>query len=162
MRRILPTVVVAVLVLCVPVACSKSKGSKEAFCSQLKRTPALSDVLSGFGSDDPRTLSGKLDSVTKAFADLERAAPREVRSDASELADLVNAISQVVKANASDPAAIKSKLRTLATSHTGAAKAALDIAGYAKQQCNIDLNPSNAPTSSAPTTAAASSTTTTR
>ena len=150
MRRLAPTVAAAVLVVALPVACTTSKGSKAAYCSQLKHTPALADVLSGFGTDDPRTLTKKLDTVTRQFRDLEHAAPREVRSDTSEVADLVTAIAQVVKDNAGNPTVIPARLRTLAVSRTGAAKAAQGIATYAKQQCNISLNPTDPPT--APTT----------
>ncbi|MCU1353686.1 MAG: hypothetical protein JWM05_2895 [Acidimicrobiales bacterium] len=150
MRRTLSTLAVAVLLVIVPVACSKSKGNKEAFCKQLKVTPALSEALTGFSADDPTTLRTKLDGVNKAFADLERQAPREIRSDVSEVTDLVGEIVKVVQANTDNPAAIQKGLRTLAASRTGAAKAALRLAAYGKDQCKVDLNATDGGATSAP------------
>jgi len=152
MRRILVCVAVATA-LGSPLSCAKANPSKAAFCRQLRRTPVLEDILSGVATGDPAAVRRQVGAAATQFGALERAAPREIRAEVGEVATLMEKVLEAVDASPDDPQALAERLRKLATTNTGAAGAALEVAGYARDKCNVDLNgPSLRPTGDRPPT----------
>lgn len=148
MRRITLTAFTACLLLA-SFGCTKAKPSKEAFCRQLRATSSLAQVFAGLTSDDPATLSRKAHDASEQFGKLERAAPREIRSQVSEVANLVDKIAAAVKASPDDPQAVVAKLRGQALDSAGSARAALELAQYSSRTCHYDIN---RPTGTTPAT----------
>ena len=139
MHRVVVSCVVLVA-LVVPLGCAKSKGSKAEFCRELRRTSGLDEVLSGFATDDPATIRRKMREAADQFSKLERAAPREVRSDVTQVSDLVGKVVDIVDRSPDDPQEIAKRLRAVALTAGGAPAAALRLSRYAKDQCQLDLN----------------------
>lgn len=139
MRRALLTVICSLMLLA-PLGCTKAKATKETFCRQLRATPGLAEVLAGLTSDDPSTLSRRARQVAEQFAKLERSAPREIRSQVTEVSNLVDKIAVAVEESPGDPQAVVSKLRGEALGSVGTAKAALELAQYSSRNCHYDLN----------------------
>jgi hypothetical protein len=131
---------VVLVALALPLSCTKAKGSKAEFCRELRRTPGLEDVLSGFATDDAGTIRRKMRDAADQFSKLERAAPREVRSDVTQVADLVDKVVDIVDRSPNDLQTITTRLRVAATSAGGALPAALRLSRYAKDECDLDLN----------------------
>ena len=128
MRRVVVSCVVLVA-LVVPLGCAKSKGSKAEFCRELRRTSGLDEVLNGFATDDPATIRRKMREAADQFSKLERAAPREVRSDVTQVSDLVGKVVDVVDRSPDDPQEIAKRLRAVALTAGGAPAAALRLSG---------------------------------
>ncbi|HEY4378490.1 MAG TPA: hypothetical protein VGM93_15090 [Acidimicrobiales bacterium] len=158
-RLAAPVVALAVVVVATCGACSDGHGTQEAFCKQIKVTPGLDQVLSGFRTDDPKTLKTKLDTATKAFDKLKKAAPSTIHGDVDTVVALVHDVADAVENGSTDSTALDTRLRKAVAEHPEATGAAQRMAVYTHTECGIDLNPSSSTSgSTAPTT---STTTTT-
>ena len=79
-------------VLLLGACTAETKTSAEDFCGDLRRTPSLASVLTGFADQDADQLDRALDDAEEAFTALERSAPDEIRSDVEALVALVQAV----------------------------------------------------------------------
>ena len=139
MRRLVVSLTV-VLGLVVPAGCAKNHASKAAFCRQLKKTPGMSQVFSGFGIDNTPTLQKKMRDAAAEFSKLERTAPREIRSSVGALADAVDRIVDTVNQSPDDAGLIRFRLTRTFSIDTGTGKATLKVADYALKECKVDIN----------------------
>ncbi len=144
MRRLVASLVV-VSAVALPLACSKAKSSRAAFCRELRRTSGLEQVLSGYSTDEPSTIRRKMRDAARQFARLEQAAPREVRSDVAQVSNLVDKIVEAVDQSPADPQAIAKRLRPIAANNSGALLAGLRMTRYAADQCKLELNAPGGP-----------------
>ena len=136
------TVVVVGLAAAIALpGCSRSQGSEEAYCRQLRQTPALATTLNGFADDDPAEVRTRVADARTAFAALEKAAPKEVRHDTETVVALVDAVLDAVVAHKGDAAATASQVREVVRRHPDAATAARNVSTYASQHCSVTLNP---------------------
>src|SRR4051794_31672671 len=120
----------ALLALCcllAPTACSTSSGSKEKFCAELPKTGDVMGILGGFDTDDSAALEKRFDEGLAKFRALEKASPREIRSDVADLADAVQNLLTVVRKHPDDLAAIRKELAGSAASFVSAGKAAARV-----------------------------------
>ena len=153
----LAAIAVAALVA-VCSACSSDTGSKEAFCEQLPETADLFSLIGEVEASDPTALRQRFDEGLTEFRALERAAPRELRADVGTVADAAERVLDAVERNAGDQAALAAELQRDRDQFVGAAKSALEVEKYAKDECNLDLGGSppvtSAPPASLPPTSA--------
>jgi hypothetical protein len=141
-----------VVMLVVAAACSSDAGSKEAFCEQLPKTADLLSLMSQVETSDPAALRQAFDEGLADFRALERAAPRELRSDVGAVADAAERLADAIERNAGDPAALAEELQRNKDEYIGVQRPALEVARYAQEECGIDLGGGPAPSSSPPTT----------
>lgn len=121
--------------------CSDDSGSEAAFCTEVRRAPALDAVLSGFATADPTELGHRLDEAGDAYGRLRDAAPDEIDGDTDQVVDLVDAVIDAVREEGSDPEAVADQLRTVMVDHTGAEEAAQAVSAYADEHCDVQLDP---------------------
>jgi hypothetical protein len=167
MRRFVALVLAVLTVAGATAGCAKAKGSKEAFCKQLRQTPALSTALAGYPSGDSATYTTQLREARDAFGDLQKAAPRSIRADVGAVGELVDDIVGAIEDHPDDAAAVASQLRMNMLTSPSAAKSALNVSNYASKECGLSLNPAAAvppdsfdmPTSSVPPPTAPATTT---
>jgi len=142
MRRSLALVLAVLTVAGATTGCAKAKGSKEAFCKQLRE-------------------------ARDAFGDLQKAAPRSIRADVGAVGELVDDVVGAIEDHPDDAAAVASQLRMNMLTSPSAGKAALNVGNYASKECGVSLNPAGAvppnsfdtPTSSVPVPTAPATTT---
>lgn len=139
MRRVATIVVTLVVVAAGVSGCAKAHGSREAFCEQLRKTPALATALAGYPSGDAATYAKQLRQARQAFGDLQKAAPRSIRADVGSVGELVNDIVKAIEQHPDDPAGVASALRMRMMSSPSAAKAAVNVGNYASKECGIKL-----------------------
>lgn len=139
-RRRLAALAAAWLVLA-GAACSRDKGSDEAFCKEVRRTPTLESVVSGFADADPEELDTRLEAARDAYGKLRRSAPSAVRDDVGRVVDLANEVITAVEDHHDDPEAVAAQVRKAVDRHDDAARSAVKVAAYAKKTCGVDLNP---------------------
>ena len=167
MRRSVALLLAVLTVAGATAGCAKANGSKDAFCKQLRETPALSTALAGYPSGDGSAYAEQLREARDAFGDLQKAAPRSIRADVGAVGELVDDLVEAIEDHPSDPAAVASQLRMDMLSSASAAKAALNVGNYASKECGVSLNPVGAmppeafeiPTSSVPRPAGPDTTT---
>lgn len=132
----------AVLVVSLLAGCSKDEtGSDQAFCDDLRRVPSLASVLTGFSEMTPAKLTGALDDAEASFAQLRESAPEDLRDDVDRVVDLVMAVIEGVRANATDPVAAAETIRKAVAAHPRAEEAGLAVAEAARARCSVELNP---------------------
>ena len=141
----------ALAVLAASSACSSDAGSKEAFCEQLPDTADLFSLVSQIDTSDPTALRQDFDEGLAEFRALERAAPRELRADVGTVADAAERVLDAVERNLGDQAALAAELQRDRDEYLGAAKSALKVQDYARDECNIDLTGGPASSSTVPT-----------
>lgn len=139
MRRTV-VAVIAGFALLTPLGCVMHKTSKATFCKELRRTPNLSEVFGALTTANPAALRTKARQTAQQFTRLQRSAPRDIRSDVSEVANLASKVAQAVESSPNDPQAIGAALRRQASDVLGPTRAALKLALYSKDNCNYDLN----------------------
>jgi hypothetical protein len=122
-------------------ACSRDKGSDEAFCKEVKRTPTLESVVSGFADADPEELATRLDAARDAYGRLRRSAPSGVRGDVGPVVDLAEEVIAAVDDHHDDPEAVAAAVREAVDRHEDAEASSARVAAYAKKACGVDLNP---------------------
>src|SRR6187397_1090322 len=105
MRRSVALLLAVLTVAGATAGCAKANGSKEAFCKQLRETPALSTALAGYPSGDGSAYAEQLREARDAFGDLQKAAPRSIRADVGAVGELVDDIVEAIEDHPSDPAA---------------------------------------------------------
>ncbi len=139
MRRI-AFAVIAVFALVSPLSCVMHKTSKATFCKELRRTPSLSQVFGSLATDRPSALRTKARHTAQQFVRLQRSAPRDIRSDVSQVANLAGKIAQAIEDSPNDPQAVATKLRVDATDLLGPTRAALRLSAYSTKTCHYQLN----------------------
>lgn len=122
-------------------ACTSDGGSETEFCERVATVPALDSLLTGFGNADPGELATRLDTASAAYGDLRDAAPGDIRGPVGTVVDLVDAVLDDVEARAEDPEALADALRATVAEHPDAEQAATEVAAYARDRCDVDLNP---------------------
>jgi len=163
--RFLRTLTVAVALLSLLTGCTRASGSREKFCAALPDTEDLFALIGNLDATDSARLEQRLDAGVAEFSKLERAAPRKIRSDVADVADVVERILEAVKKHPTDMGAVRQELAGSAASLLGSGKAALQVSAYAQRECGITLGGGAAVTGStdtAPTTTVARATSTTR
>jgi hypothetical protein len=150
MRRTAVAIIVVSAVVA-PLGCTKAKPSKESFCRELRRTSSLAEVLSGLQSEDPSAIGRKARGAAQQFAKLKRSAPREIRSDVTQVSDLVAKIAKAVEGSPDNPQAIATVLRGELLNIAGVVPAALRLIKYSHDSCHYD--PGQPTASTARTTA---------
>lgn len=153
MRRI-ALVVFTVSVLLLPFGCVMAKANKATFCKELRHTPSMSEVFGALRTDDPSALRIKARQTAQRFVKLQRSAPREIRSQVSDVAQLATKVANAVEDSPNDPEAVAAALRREVSDSIGPTKAALELARYSSDECHFNLNdPTGAvPLTSTPTT----------
>lgn len=141
MRHTLAAATAILLALLTMAGCSRDHGSQEAFCKEIKRVPSLDTVVEGFSDADPQELSARLKAANASYAALQKAAPKEIRSQVGEVEDLVDVVTQAVEDHHDDPEAAAAQVRRAMASHPDAKTATVAVAKYAKTNCDVDLNP---------------------
>jgi hypothetical protein len=139
-----PRRIAALAAACLVLAgasCSRNQGSDEAFCKEIRRTPTLESVVTGFADADPEELDTRLDAARDAYGRLRRSAPSGVRGDVGPVVDLADAVIAAVDEHHDDPEAVAAEVREAVERHDDAAAAAVKVAAYAKKSCGVDLNP---------------------
>jgi hypothetical protein len=159
-RRPIAVLLVALGALA-PAGCSRSKGSTEAFCAQVKQVPSLESVLDRFSEADPAVLADRIVKARHAYDDLADAAPGEIRDEARDVVALVDAVLQAVEDHPTDPAAAAKQLRAEVADHPKATASRQKVAAFAQDECHVRLDPTLAPSSGAPTTTTTAAATTT-
>ncbi len=139
-RRCLAALAAATMVVGT-AACTRDGGSADAFCKEIRRTPTLESVVTGFAEADPEELSTRLDAARNAYARLRRSAPSAVRGDVGPVVDLADEVITAVADHHDDPEAVTDAVRKAVDRHDDAAAAAEKVAAYAKKTCGVDLNP---------------------
>ena len=155
-RRPSPALLVAALLTVTALgplaACSKSSGSTADFCADLKKTPTLESVLTGYADIDPAELADRLDAAKEGFDQLRDSAPSEIDGDVDEMVSLVDDVLAAVKRHKDDPEAVAGDLRQAVRGRLGAAKASLRVAAYGATKCDVKLNPAEIPPETTSTT----------
>jgi hypothetical protein len=124
------------------VGCSdEPEASPETFCGALRQVPSLASVFTGFADQDPGRLDRSLDDAEAAFGRLRETAPDDIAPDVDEVVDLVQAVIDGVRANDTDPEAAAADIRAAVDDHPDAVTSSLAVADYARNQCNVELNP---------------------
>ena len=139
-RRCFAVVAVASLVVA-GASCTRDKGSDEAFCKQIRRTPTLASVVADFDEADPEELAIRLDAAREDYGRLRRSAPSGIRGDVGRVVDLADEVIAAVDEHHEDPEAVADEVRKAVDRHDGAAEAAVKVAAYTKKSCGVDLNP---------------------
>ena len=137
MRRTAVAVIV-VSAFVAPLGCTKAKPTKETFCRELRRTTSFAEVLGGLQSDDPSTIARRAKETAQQFARLERSAPREIRSDVTEISNLVDKVAKVVEDSPGDPQAIAAALRGQALNSARVLPAGFKLIDYSRNECKYD------------------------
>ncbi len=132
--------VISVFALLSPLGCVMHKTSRATFCKELRRTPNLTQVFGGLGTDKPSKLRTKARHTAQQFTRLQRSAPRDIRSDVSQVANLADKIAQAIEEAPDNPQAVAAKLRLDASDMVGPTKAALRLSEYSTNTCHYDLN----------------------
>lgn len=127
-------------VLLLGACTAETKTSAEDFCGDLRRTPSLASVLTGFADQDADQLDRALDDAEEAFTALERSAPDEIRSDVEALVALVQAVIDGVRDNPNDPEAAAASITKAVKKHSSAMTSGLAVSNYALTQCDLVLN----------------------
>lgn len=140
MNRLLAALLAAALLVAAP-ACSRDKGSKEAFCEQVAKVPALDSVVQGFADADPDELTERLDGAKDSYAALASSAPGDIRGDVAQVDSLVEVVTDAVAEHHDDPEAVTSEIRDAMADHQGADEASKRVAAYAERTCGVELNP---------------------
>ena len=144
MRRAAAALLSLLVLAGLTAGCAKAKGSREAFCKQLRETPAVGTALAGYPSGDGATYTKQLREARAAFGDLQKAAPRSIRADVGAVGELVDEIVDAIEENPDDPTAVAGQLRMEMLSSPSAAKSALNVGNYAAKECGVTLNPAGA------------------
>jgi hypothetical protein len=158
-RRTVALVALAVAVA--PSGCSRSSGSTEAFCREVRQVPALESVLNRFSEADPDLLADRIAKARAAYERLADAAPGEIRDETAQVVELVDAVLQAVEDHPSDPAAAADQLREAVADQPEAERSRAEVAAFAQERCDVRLDPTLAPSSGSSTTVAPATTTTT-
>lgn len=132
------------------VACGSDGDSDRSFCAALASAPTLESVVSGFSSVDASELTRRLDRASSAYATVARTAPDSVDDDVDEVVGVVDAVIEAVRANAEDPEAAVTAVRAAVERRPDLSGASGRIAAYAKDECELDLNPGITPESTTP------------
>ena len=159
------TTTIAVSALLIGTAltgCSRSSGSTEKFCAKVKQVPALESVLARFSEADPDVLADRIVKARAAYASLEAAAPSEIDGETAQVVSLVDDILASVEQHPDDPVKASAQLRKAMVRHKGVEADRAKVAAYAKEHCDVQLDPALSDgADAATTTTAAGSTTTT-
>ena len=129
------------------VACAKDPGSKAAFCREARRAPDLSATLNDFSQADSGELRRRLTAASDAYERLADAAPKQIRGDTRSVVDLVDEVIGAVRDHPDDPEAVTDQVRKVATASPKVAEATKAVNDYASKECNVELDPSQAPAS---------------
>ena len=141
MRRTVTLLTALVVTAVATSGCAKAHGSKEAFCTQLRKTPAIATALAGYPSGDASSYVEQLHEARDAFGELQKAAPRSIRADVGSVGALVDDIVRAIEKNPDDPTAVAGQLRMQMLSSPSSAKSALNVGNYATKECGVALNP---------------------
>ncbi|MEJ7583976.1 MAG: hypothetical protein WKF43_07785 [Acidimicrobiales bacterium] len=155
----------ALLSLTAVPACTRSSGSKDKFCGALPDTDDVFALIDDLDATDSARLEQRFDAGLAEFRELERAAPRQIRSDVAVVADAVERILQAVQQHPDDMGAVREELGRSSASLLGSGKSALALRDYARDECGITLGGGSSLTTTAttpttgPTTTSVSATT---
>ena len=131
----------AAALLAISGCSSEDRRSTSAFCAQLRDLPNLADAVSGYPDADTKTLNAQLATIRVSFADLAQAAPSSIRGDVRYLAEVVDVVAQTVQDKGIDPEAVQAELRHQLAKRPGLTKRSDKVDKWAKQNCDLDLNP---------------------
>ena len=129
---------------------SDDAGSSRSFCAALRSAPTLESVVAGFTGVDDAELSRRLDRAATAYDHVERTAPDEVGDDVDTVVAVVDAVIDAVRTHPDDRQAAMASVREATGTSPDLAEAATRIAGYAADECDLDLNPGLSSTTTAP------------
>ncbi len=129
----------AVLVLGAP-ACSDD-GDSGAFCDRLGDTEQLGDVLDSLDASDPADTEDRLQEALDQFADLEAAAPGEVRDDVARVRQGVELVLDAVRDNPDDLPGAREQIAEQFDELTGLVAASDNVVRYASDECDLNLAP---------------------
>lgn len=121
--------------------CSDDEPAVGSFCDELRQAPSLAAVLTGFADQDAGQLDQQLDEAEAQYADLREAAPAEIGPDVERTVDLVGAVIVAVRSESDDPVAAAAAVRSVIADHPDAETSALAVADYARNECDVELNP---------------------
>lgn len=133
------------LLASVAAACGSDGGDNQSFCAALRSAPTLESVVSGFTGLDDAELTRRLDQAESAYGRVERAAPDAVGDDVETVVSVVDAVIASVRINRDDPAAAVTAVRFAIEDHPDLQGASTRVAAYAKDECELDLNPGITP-----------------
>lgn len=135
-----PVVALVAIALVVSIGCSRQQGDEASFCELVPEVDDLFSLLQGTDTGDPAAVEERFDEGLAEFRALERAAPRTVKPDVAELANVVEDVLEAVQANDGDQAATAAALADLTDTHPGAAASALKVVQYTRDTCGITLD----------------------
>lgn len=139
-RRAAVAIAAAAVLAASSAGCSKDSGSKEAFCAQVKRVPALESVLARFSEADQDVLADRIAKARDAYDQLADAAPSTIDDETDQVVSLVDDILDAVEQNPTDPAKASAQLRTAMAAHKGIDEDRAKVASYAEAQCGVKLD----------------------
>lgn len=141
-RRLARAALAAVTAVALGAAagCSSDGDDASAFCAAVAAAPSLDSVIQGFAEQEPVTLDRNLDDAQAAFAAVRDTAPGEIEEDATELVAVVDLVIEAVRDNPDDRAAAVEAIERGLAGRDGADDAAIAVAAYAKDACDVDLN----------------------
>jgi len=150
-RRIIASLFGAGLLVGAATGCSHG-GSTNAFCEALGKAPALDTVVEGFADADHDELVQRLADARRAYQRLADTAPDSIDGPTDQLVALVDAVLDGVADHPDDPEAAADQIRSTVAERPDSTEAAAQVATWAKEHCDVDLNPVvvEAPTSTAP------------
>lgn len=122
-------------------ACSKGGDDNASFCAAVRSAPSLESVLVGFTAQDPAELGRRLDKAQAAYATVRSSAPKAVHDDVTTIVDVVDQLIAAVRAHPNDPDAVRDRIRSDVADHQGVAAATVAVADYARDHCDVELNP---------------------
>lgn len=121
--------------------CTDDEPTAASFCDELGQAPSLAAVLTGFADQDPTQLQRQLDDAEAQYDDLRDTAPDVIAPDVDRTVELVDAVIAAVRADRDDPAAAAAAIRDVVDDHPDATTSGLAVADYAREQCEVELNP---------------------
>jgi hypothetical protein len=122
-------------------ACTDDGGATEDFCTEVRSLPSLEAVLSRFDEADPADLDDRITKARDAYHDLADAAPTEVAEATDSVVDLVDDILDAVDEHPDDPAAAAAELREVMDEHEGVEEDRTEVAEFAEERCDVELDP---------------------
>jgi hypothetical protein len=140
--RILAAGLAALVLSTSAAACTDDDtGSVAEFCKQVKRLPPLDTVLRGYSGLDAQELQARLDAARTGYDDLADAAPGDIGDDVDRVAELVRLVVRAVADHPDDPDAVAREVQRGTREISGSATASQRVVAYAKDHCQVDLDP---------------------
>lgn len=121
------------------VACSDDDSG--AFCDRLGDTEQLGDVLNSLDTSDPASVETEIEAAFDEYAELEAAAPGEIRDDVARVRQGVELVLDAVRDNPDDLPAAREQIAGQIDELAGLVTAGDNLVRYASDECDINLVP---------------------